>query len=91
MHEEIIKSNKILDFVVPKASSVLSRYKNGVKVPITTFIEDYMNGRVNVTCDLQELLQNRKHFFSYRFVGHHINFFLRYFIPSVVVHSKKQD
>jgi cyclopropane fatty-acyl-phospholipid synthase-like methyltransferase len=91
MHQDITHSNNILDLVVAKDTKVSSRYKKGAKVPITTFIEDYMNGRVDVTCDIQKLLQNRTNFFNYRFVGHHLKFFVRHFIPSVTIHSKKQD
>lgn len=81
----------ILDLVVVRDNSVSSRYKNGVKVPITTFIEDYMNGRVDVTCDIQKLLQNRTHFFNYKYVAHHLKFLFGQFIPQVTIHSKKQD
>lgn len=91
MAVETIQSKNILDLVVVRDSSVSSRYKNGVKVPITTFIEDYMNGRVDVTCDIQKLLQNRTHFFNYKYVAHHLKFLFGQFIPQVTIHSKKQD
>jgi cyclopropane fatty-acyl-phospholipid synthase-like methyltransferase len=91
MTQETIQSKNILDLITVKDPGVSSRYKNGVKVPITTFIEDYMNGRVDVTCDLQSLIQNRTHFFNYRFTGHHLKFFFHKFIPQLVIHSKKQD
>lgn len=84
-------SKNILDLVVVRDKSVSSRYKNGVKVPITTFIEDYMNGRVDVTVDVQTLIRSRTHFFNYNFVGHHLKFLISKFIPSVAIHSKKQD
>jgi len=84
-------STNIEDLVLVKDSGVRSRYKNRVKIPITTFIEDYMNGRVDVTCDIQKLLQDRTHFFNYRFVGHHLKFLFAKFIPSVTIHSKRQD
>jgi len=71
---ETALSKNIKDLVVVKDSGVSSRYKNGVKIPITAFIEDYMNERVDVTCDIQNLLQDRTHFFNYRFVGHHLKF-----------------
>jgi cyclopropane fatty-acyl-phospholipid synthase-like methyltransferase len=86
-----LPSSRILDYVVVKDSKVSSRYKNGVKVPITTFIEDYMNGRVDVNIDIQQLIQNRLLFFNYNFVGHHLKFLVSQFIPQVTIHSKKQD
>ena len=91
MFQNLKLSKNILDLVEVKVNKVNLRYKNGVKVPITAFIEDYMNGRVDINCDLQKLIQNRTNFFDYRFIGHHYKFFLSKFIPSVVIHSKKQD
>lgn len=91
MHQDIIQSRKILDLVEVKDTKVSSRYKNGVKVPITTFIEDYMNGRVDIKCDLQKLIQNRTLFFNYRFVRHHLKFFFSKFISQAAIHSRKQD
>jgi cyclopropane fatty-acyl-phospholipid synthase-like methyltransferase len=91
MQNEIIATKKITDLVIVKDQKVASRYKDGVKVPITTFIEDYMNGRVDITCDLQKLIQNRTLFFNYEFVGHHLKFLFSNFIPEVLIHSKAQD
>jgi len=84
-------SKNILDLVVVRDPKVKSRYKNGEKTPITNFIEDYMNGRVDVTVDVQLLLQNRLAYFSYDIVGHHIGFVFNKFIPQLAIHSKKQD
>src|SRR5437867_9725209 len=89
-HEEL-KSKKIRDLVIVKDPKVDSRYKNGEKTSITMFIEDYMNGRVDVTCDVQQLMQSRTHFFNYNYVGHHLKFLFSRFIPEVAIHSKKQD
>lgn len=91
MAQQTTLSGNIEDLVIPKDNSVRSRYRNGVKVPITTFIEDYMNGRVDVTCDVQRLLQSRTHFFNYKYVAHHLKFLFGQFIPQVTIHSKKQD
>ncbi len=91
MAQQTTLSGNIEDLVIPKDNSVRSRYRNGVKVPITTFIEDYMNGRVDVTCDIQRLLQSRTHFFNYKYVAHHLKFLFGQFIPQVTIHSKKQD
>ena len=91
MTQDSTQLKNILDFITVKDNGVSSRYKNGTKVPITTFIEDYINGRVDVNCDLQSLMQNRTHFFSYRFVAHHLKFFFRHFISQAAIHSKKQD
>ncbi len=91
MTKEEVSKKQLLDLIAVKDQKVSSRYKNGVKIPITTFIEDFMNGRVDVLCDVQMLLQNRTLFFNYNYVGHHVNFLLRQFIPQVTIHSKAQD
>lgn len=91
MQKDSVASKQLLDLVVVRDKKVSSRYRNGVKVPITTFIEDYMNGRVDLNCDVQELIQSRTHFFNYNYVGHHIKFLLGQFIPQVTIHSKAQD
>lgn len=85
------ETTNILDLVSVRDPKVSSRYRNGVKIPITTFIEDYMNGRVDVNCDVQQLLVNRKVFFNYKFTMHHLKFLFGQFIPQVTIHSKKQD
>jgi cyclopropane fatty-acyl-phospholipid synthase-like methyltransferase len=91
MSSTTLQSKKIRDLVTIRDNRVDSRYKNGEKTSITDFIEDYMNGRVDITCDLQELIQNRTLFFNYSYVGHHLKFLFSRFIPEVTIHSKKQD
>jgi cyclopropane fatty-acyl-phospholipid synthase-like methyltransferase len=87
----MIQTKNITDLVVVKDNNVAPRYKNGVKTPITTFIEDYMNGRVDLNCDVQDLFKARTQFFNYQFVGHHLKFLFSRFIPEVAIHSKAQD
>lgn len=84
-------SKNILDLVVVRDPKVASRYKNGKKTPITNFIEDYMHGRVDITVDVRELIANRTDYFNYDLVGHHGQFVFQKLIPSVTIHSKKQD
>lgn len=91
MSEQSLSTKKILDVVVVRDNKVKSRYKNGEKTPITNFIEDYMNGRVDVTVDIRELMKHRTLFFNYDLVGHHAQFVFQKFIPQVAIHSKKQD
>lgn len=81
----------ILDIVTVRDNGVASRYKNGQKTPITNFIEDYMNGRVDINVDVRELMKHRTDYFDYGLVGHHAEFVVKKFIPQVAIHSKKQD
>jgi len=86
-----ISGKRLLDIVTVRDRSVTAKYKNGVKVPITNFIEDYMNGRVDINCDVRTLIKARTKFFSYSYVPHHVKFVLGQFIPQVTIHSAKQD
>lgn len=91
MGSETALSKNIRDIVVVRDNRVNSRYKNGSKTPITDFIEDYMNGRIDVTVDVRQLMKNRTDYFSYEIVGHHVGFVINKFIPQLAIHSKKQD
>ena len=91
MSSKTIQSKNIRDLVIIRDQSVSARYKNGEKTAITDFIEDYMNGRVDITCDLQELIRSRTLFFKYAYVNHHLKFLFSRFLPEVLIHSKKQD
>ena len=91
MSNQPITTNNILDIVTVRDKSVTSNYKNGVKLPISTFIEDYMNGRVDINCDVQDLIQARLKFFNYKFIPHHVKWFVSTFIPETILHSPTQD
>jgi len=69
---------------------VQSRYR-GSKVPITTLIEDYIHGRIDIEGDFRDFIRRRTDFTTYKFVGDHVKFLLTRFIPEVTIHSKKQD
>lgn len=75
--------------IVPSAQ-VQSRYKGG-RVPITTLIEDYIHGRVDIEGDFREFIRRRTEFTSYKLVADHFKFLFTRFIPEVTIHSKKQD
>jgi len=91
MESDNVLSKNIRDIVVVRDQKVNSRYKNGQKTPITNFIEDYMNGRVDVTVDVRQLMKHRTDYFTYDIVGHHVGFVINKFIPQLAIHSKKQD
>lgn len=91
MGNDPTQSANILDYVVVRDQKVASRYRNGKKIAIAHFVEDYMHGRVDVVGDLQDFIKIRTRFFSYDLTSHHWSFFFRKFIPSVTVHSKSQD
>jgi cyclopropane fatty-acyl-phospholipid synthase-like methyltransferase len=75
--------------IVP-SSSVEARYRAG-RVPITTLIEDYIHGRIDIEGDFRDFVRRRTEFANYKLVADHLKFFLTRFIPEVTIHSKKQD
>jgi cyclopropane fatty-acyl-phospholipid synthase-like methyltransferase len=80
-----------LDFIVPKTPGTARTYKAGNKVSFATFIEDYINKRVDIEGDFVEFMECRNTFFDYTLTFDHIKFLLTRFIPEVLIHSKAQD
>lgn len=80
-----------LDFIVPKTDAARSRYKPGKKPSFGHFIEDYVNGRVDLNGDFEEFMATRHEYFDFKLTGHHVKFFFTRMIPEVLIHSKKQD
>lgn len=81
---------KISDFVTPKKRSVESRYK-ATKASAGLFVEDYLKGDVDITCDFRELMAFKDEVFNYRFDAHHFHFLFTRFLPEIAIHSKAQD
>ncbi len=84
-------SARLPDLVTSRNPRMAARYSGSSKVPIGQFVEDYIAGEIDITCSMQDLLQQRTKFFDYRLIPHHFQFFFSKFIPSVTIHSKKQD
>ena len=80
-----------LDFIVPKTESTRSRYKPGKNPSFGHFIEDYINGKIDINGDFEEFMACRGNYFDYTYTPHHVKFFVTRFIPEVAIHSKKQD
>lgn len=83
-------NNKATGVKIIPSPKVRSRY-TGSKVPITTVIEDYIHGRIDIEGDFREFIQKRTDLTTYRLVADHFKFLLTRFIPEVTIHSKKQD
>ena len=81
---------KISDFVEVKDAGASSRYKNN-KVAVGDFVEDYINGKIDINLDFKEMLKHKEEIFSWNFVGHHWKFLISRFVPEVLSHSQKQD
>jgi cyclopropane fatty-acyl-phospholipid synthase-like methyltransferase len=80
-----------LDFIVAKTDAAKNRYKPGNKPSFGHFVEDYINGRIDIKGDFQEFMMARNEYFDYTLTAHHIKFFFTRMIPEVLIHSKSQD
>lgn len=78
------------DVILPRSQKLISRYKNG-RVPITTFIEDYIAERVDLGVDFRDFIRDRNKHIRYKLIGDHFKFLFTRFIPEITIHSKKQD
>jgi len=91
VEEKIMTQRSLPELITVRDKSVASRYDGKKIVPIGQFIEDYMAEKIDINCDMQDLLRQRNRLFDYSFIPHHYSFFFNKFIPSVAIHSKKQD
>lgn len=82
--------SKISDFVKVKNQSVASRYSKP-KVSMGHFVEDFMDGKIDVDGDFIDLMKHKDEVFDYNFTSEHFHFFFTRFIPEVTLHTKKQD
>ena len=61
------------------------------RIPMTTFVERYIDGSIDVSGDLHELLRERADWVNYRFTWDQARFLITKFVPSLLVHSKAAD
>jgi cyclopropane fatty-acyl-phospholipid synthase-like methyltransferase len=61
------------------------------KIPMNTLVEAYLDQKLDIKGDLHELMRKKSLFVNYRITLDQARFFFEKFIPSVVIHSKKQD
>jgi sphingolipid C9-methyltransferase len=61
------------------------------KIPMNTLVEAYLDQKLDIKGDLHELMRKKSLFVNYRITLDQAKFFVEKFIPSVVIHSKKQD
>lgn len=80
-----------LDFIVTKTPAMANRYKMGKKLSFATFIDDYINGKIDLNGEFQDFMAVRETHFDYTLTGAHFRFFFARFIPEVAIHSKSQD
>lgn len=83
-------SKRISEFVDVKNPRVSARYNKG-KVSMGNFIEDFIDGKVDLNIDFKEMLAHKDEIFDFNYTAHHYKFFFSRMIPEVVIHSQKQD
>ena len=66
------------------------KYANA-PIPMNTLVEAYLDQKLDIKGDLHELMRKKNLFVNYRITPDQVSFFLRKFVPSVLVHSKKVD
>jgi len=81
---------KLSDFIEVKDPKLKKRY-SGDKVEAGHWIEDYLNGGIDMKGDFMEFIDNIKQYCKFGFVGHHYKFFVTEFLPEIISHSQKMD
>jgi cyclopropane fatty-acyl-phospholipid synthase-like methyltransferase len=61
------------------------------RIPMNTLVESYLDEKLDVKGDLQELMREKDLFVNYRVTLDQAKFFFQKFIPSVIQHTKKVD
>ena len=84
-------SASALDFIVPKTNATRARYTSANRPSMGHFVEDFLNGDIDIKGDFEEFMKLRHGYFKYTLTAHHLKFFFSRLIPEVLIHSKSQD
>ncbi len=76
--------------VVYKDPGLEDRY-HSKPIPMNTFFESYIDGKIDVEGDLHELMRKKDLFVNYHLTWNQVGFILGKFIPSLLVHTKGVD
>jgi sphingolipid C9-methyltransferase len=80
---------QLTDFVVFHDKKLQARYA-GVKMPMSTLFEAYLDGDVDIP-DMDAFIEARNSLVTWTLTADHVKFFVTRMIPEVVIHSKSQD
>ncbi|HUB05387.1 MAG TPA: cyclopropane-fatty-acyl-phospholipid synthase family protein [Myxococcales bacterium] len=81
---------QIRDWVEFKDPTLREKYE-GRPIPMNLFFESYIDGKIDIHCDLHELMRKRDLFVNYQLTWNQVAFLLGKFIPSLLIHSKGVD
>jgi sphingolipid C9-methyltransferase len=73
------------------APSIDLAVPSGRKLPMATFVEQYVRGELQVSGDLQAFFRRKEEFLNYRLTWEQMKFLVGGFIPSVLVHTRAAD
>jgi cyclopropane fatty-acyl-phospholipid synthase-like methyltransferase len=73
------------------APSIDVAVPSGRKMPMSTFVERYVAGDLNVPGDLQSFLRRKEEVVDFRLTLEQVKFIVGGFIPSVLVHTRAAD
>jgi len=69
----------------------LRRRYSRARIPMNTLIESFLDEKLDLKADLQDLMRDKDLFVNYRLTLDQAKFFFQKFIPSVIQHTKKVD
>ena len=73
------------------AQSIDLATPNGKKLPMATFVEQYVKGEIQVSGDLQAFFRRKEDVLNYRLTWEQVKFLVGGFIPSVLIHTQAAD
>ena len=73
------------------AASIDLATPNGKKLPMSTFVEKYVKGEIQVSGDLQTFFRRKEDVLNYRLTWEQVKFLVGGFIPSVLIHTQAAD
>ena len=83
-------TSKIDEYVEFLDQDVENKFK-GKFIPIRDLYELYADKKINFRGDVLACLEQRNEYVSYKLQWWHLEFFLKKFLPELLIHSKSQD
>lgn len=87
----VLLPGKPLEEYMTIRDASLSQYKGMSKIPMETFFESYIEGKIDIKGDCLEMFEKRYDWASFEITINQGIFFLTGFLPEMLWHSKKQD
>ncbi len=84
MDEQVVR-------LVEYKDALLREKYEGHPIPMETFFESYIDGKIDLHGDLHELMRRKDLFVDYKLTWGQISFILGKFIPSILVHTQAAD